>query len=106
MLAIHGAIMPRARIPYAELEYAANLKYPSPLFRNTRILRKDRYNNVKAPTVVYDRSTGNYKAIGWKITILTEQFSGIKDYGKRIGYSTEYKQRVIKDILYNEDLNY
>jgi hypothetical protein len=91
--------MPRARIPYGELQYEVEQKYPFPLYRNVELLRKDRYNGIPAPTVVYDRSTGNYKRIGWKVQIQFEQFAGIREQAF-YGYRTDYKRRVIEDVIF------
>jgi len=90
--------MPRARIPYDELESAIQDKYPFPLYKNVRLLRKERYNNVPTPTVVYDRSTGNYAAIGWKVTVSVEQYEGVVE-DRRYGYLTKYAPSKFTDII-------
>jgi len=91
--------MPRARIPYDELQRLAEKKYPSPLYIDVEVQRKDRTTD-KAPTRVYDRTTGNFAAIGWQVSISFKQFDGIKDmYGE---YEAMYVFRRFNDILFTE----
>ena len=97
--------MPRARIPYDNLDLAAITKYPYPMFKNVRIERKERYNNIPSPTVVYDRSSGNYQRIGFKCTVTLEQFDGLEKDDSRFrprGYVAKYISRRFTDILQPE----
>lgn len=91
--------MPRATIPYDDLEDKAFKKYPFPLFTDVRIDRPSRSNRVKAPTRVYDRATGNFSPIGWKVTVRMKQFNGIVE--RYDGYKTTYQYREIVDILFD-----
>jgi hypothetical protein len=102
--------MPRARIPYEELEAAARKKYPYPIFRNVQVLRRSRYNDIKAPTVVYDRSTGNYARIGFNCQITAEMFAGMVEsapswlgYSRQRGYEVEYNSISFTDVLQPEE---
>ena len=61
--------MPRAKIPYEQLEKLARSKYRSPAFLQPRL-------DGNTPSRVYDRSTGNYAPIGWKVRVLFQQFAG------------------------------
>ena len=60
--------MPRAKIPYEELERKAKRKYPAPAFNDVRLY-------PDTPIRVYDRSTGNYAPIGWKVRVFFRQFT-------------------------------
>lgn len=93
--------MPRATIPYDDLQRLAEEKYPEPLYINVNVTRKDRNSyGVKAPTRVYDRSTGNFAAIGWKVQISMAQFVGVRDNRGR--FETKYQNRFIDDILFTD----
>ena len=103
--------MPRARIPYDELQKAAEEKYPYPAFRYVTVLRRSRYDNVPSPTVVYDRSTGNYKKMGFKCQVTMEVFDGLAasesswlGRSRWNGYQTEYKPVKIIDVLEPVDI--
>lgn len=61
--------MGRATIPYENIEAAVNLLFPWPTFSNVFIEVPRSYNKIKAPTTVYDRRTGNYKAIGYRVYV-------------------------------------
>lgn len=70
--------MPRARIPYGELEKAIREQYPEPLYLNHEIIGKGFIGGF-TPIRVYDRQTGNYKAVGWKLKMQTNRFIGEYD---------------------------
>jgi len=98
--------MPRARIPYEELEAAAREKYPYPVFKDVQVLRRSRYNDIKAPTVVYDRSTGNYAKMGFKCQITAKMFEGMEasevswlGYSRQRGFEVSYKPISFTDVL-------
>jgi hypothetical protein len=91
--------MPRATIPYERLQKLAETKYPEPLFMDVYVLKPDRILKTKTPTRVYDRSTGNFAPIGWKVQIEMRQFDGIEETYR--GYETKYKRRMITDILFD-----
>lgn len=94
--------MPRVRIPYDALIDAARKKYPYPVFRNVTVERRDRYNNIPSPTVVYDRSGGNYAKMGFLCTVVLEEFDGLEvsqSQWRPIGYEVVYTKRRFKDVL-------
>lgn len=84
--------MPRARIPYDDLRKMLRKKYPSPLYANVRL-------DGNTPVRVYDRSTGNFAPIGWKVRIYLEQFVGIG--GNSDKFRTLYETRVIEEVLFD-----
>ena len=69
--------MPRARIPYDEIIQEIRRLYPYPLFSSVAIRTEftDRVRRI-TPTRVYDRSTGNFAAIGWKVAIQGLRYTG------------------------------
>ena len=67
--------MGRATIPYEKLQDVVNRTYGFPSFRNAQVRR----NRANSATRVYDRRTGNYAPIGWRVTIDYEQFFGFSD---------------------------
>lgn len=91
--------MPRATIPYEKLQQLAEKKYPEPLFMDVYVLVPSRTLKVKTPTRVYDRSTGNFAPIGWKVQVEMRQFDGIEETYR--GYVTKYRPRMITDILFD-----
>ena len=70
--------MPRATIPYFDLELKLEKMYPFPVFRRPRIRRKDEFKGF-TPITVYDRSSGNFKPIGYKCSIEYSRFQGEYD---------------------------
>lgn len=91
--------MPRATIDYTALRKALFEKYPQPLYRDVTLLVPRRDNRIKAPTTVYDRATGNYARIGYKVQVRLEQFVGIVDTGYD-GFRAKYEKRSFDDILF------
>ena len=89
--------MPRAAIPYFEIEQTLERMYPRPSNQNIVLIRPQRWNDVKAPTRVYDRSTGNYAPIGWKVTFRREIFFGFDEASVRPLYSERTETILILD---------
>ena len=71
--------MGRATIPYDDLTAKVRQMFPAPGFKNVRIRKPDRYNDLKAPTTIYDRSGGNYARIGYKVSIRYDVFLFISE---------------------------
>ena len=67
--------MPRAKIPYEELQDEIRRRYQPPAFRFPMV----RTNRADSPTRIYDRRTGNYAPIGWRVKIDYQQFFGFPD---------------------------
>ena len=67
--------MGRARIPYEELQREVERRYQRPAFLFPNV----RTNTANSPTRVYDRRTGNYAPIGWRVTVDYQQFFGFSD---------------------------
>ena len=70
--------MPRAKIPYDDIERELRTLYPYPLFREIRIrtrFKGDRIGKV-TPTTVYDRTSGNFARIGYKVAIEGLRYNG------------------------------
>lgn len=70
--------MPRATIPYFELDRELEKLYPYPVFRNPRVIRS-KFLSGSTPRRVYDRSTGNYAPIGWRCKVDMSRFTGSYD---------------------------
>ena len=70
--------MPRATIPYEDLQAELERMFPWPTCR-VRLRRPKRDNNVKAPTTIYDRTGGNFKKIGYRCEIFIEMFTGLSE---------------------------
>jgi len=69
--------MAKAAVPYDELQIAAENMFPEPIFQNIRLLKPKRSNNVRAPTAVYDRTSGAFKKIGYRCLIQGQMVLGI-----------------------------
>lgn len=91
--------MPRAKIDYPALRQALFEKYPQPLYRDVTLLVPRRDNRIKAPTAVYDRTTGNYARIGFKVQVRLEQYVGTVDTGYD-GFRAKYERKSFQDILF------
>ena len=65
--------MPRARIPYSEIDDYISNKYPSPAFVDARRTQFQ----AGAPTTVYDRRTGNFQRIGYLVDVIYELLTGV-----------------------------
>ena len=70
--------MPRATIPYEDIRAQLEYMFPYPTCR-VRLRTPSRYNDVKAPVTVYDRSKGNFGKIGYKCQIVLEMFEGLSE---------------------------
>ena len=72
--------MARARIPYDELQIAAENLFPEPCYiRVTLEGTRRRYSSWEekpTPTVIYDRRTGNYQRIGYRCALSMQRFTG------------------------------
>ena len=84
--------MPRAKIPYQELEKKVRKMFPFPIYRDVFLRKPRRDNNVKAPISVYDRRSGNYKVSGYICQISYEIFQGLDD-GSYYGWGTRYSPK-------------
>jgi hypothetical protein len=71
--------MARATIPYTAIEQKVREMFPYPTYQGIEIIVPTRYNDVKAPTTVYDRRTGNYKSIGYRIRVRLTRFVGFRE---------------------------
>ncbi len=71
--------MGRATIPYEDIKAKLEAMFPWPTYRTVRLRKPDRYNDIKAPTTVYDRSTGNYARAGYKCHVTLERFVGVSE---------------------------
>lgn len=71
--------MARATIPYEDIDAKLSSMFPWPTYRTVYLRKPKRDNNVNAPTTVYDRSTGNYKRIGYRCQVVTERFVGVSE---------------------------
>lgn len=68
--------MARSRIPYTDLETELKKMLKAPIYVRVKLLRPDRYNDLKAPPTIYDRSTGNYARIGYYCDVAYDEFVG------------------------------
>lgn len=68
--------MPRAKIPYEDLQARLESMFPWPTYRTVRLLKPKRDNRIKAPTTVYDREGGNFKRIGYRCQVILERYEG------------------------------
>ena len=86
--------MPRAKIPYQEIEKKVREMYPEPIYRKVYLKKPHRSNNVKAPISVYDRRSGNYKVSGYICEVKYEIFQGL-DSGSYYGWGTRYESEEV-----------
>ena len=71
--------MARATIPYEDIQAKLESMFPWPTYKTVRIRKPRRDNNVKAPTSVYDRSTRNFKSMGYRTQVILERFEGLSE---------------------------
>jgi hypothetical protein len=86
--------MPRAKIPYDELQDELEKMYPFPVYRNPRIRPKSVYKGY-TPITVYDRSKGNFATIGYRAMIEFSRFQGEYDSVMNPVFRQEMKEVVI-----------
>jgi len=88
--------MPRAKIPYDALEEQLDALFPPPAFRRAEILRPTRARTgrkkIRAPTTIYDRSSGNYAVIGYMTMVRYQELTDV-DYDEYNGLYTRYTTR-------------
>ena len=87
--------MPRAPIPYFDIEQKLERMYPRPSNRNIVLARPTRDNMVRAPIRVYDRTTGNYAPIGFRVTVYREVFFGFAEGTVRPEYIPRTEEVVV-----------
>ena len=89
--------MARTKIPYDYFRNYIAKRYPMPAFQS-RFLVKD-YGGRQATTPVraYDRSSGNYTAIGWFVEVQFSILVGITDRN----LLPEYENR--RDLIFIPD---
>jgi len=80
--------MGRATIPYENIDSAVHLLFPWPTYSNVILDVPRSFNKTKAPTTVYDRRTGNYKAIGYRVFVSRTRISGFDDQFRAV-YTTD-----------------
>jgi hypothetical protein len=71
--------MARATIPYEDIQAKLETMFPWPTYKTVRIRKPRRDNEVRAPTSVYDRRTGNFKSMGYRVQIILERFVGLSE---------------------------
>lgn len=74
--------MPRAAIPWEQLQKAADLLFPPPIYRNILVIKPHygfRTNHIKAPKTLYHRQNGKYIPIGYNVLVQGWQMMGIDD---------------------------
>lgn len=86
--------MPRAKIPYEELEIKLGEMYPYPIYRRPRLRLKGEYQGF-TPVTVYDRSKGNFGVIGYRVMAEFTRFQGTYDNAMNPEFRTEMKQVVL-----------
>ena len=68
--------MARAAIPWNKIEKSARKVFPKPIYEDIFVFRPNRNNDLKAPTTVYDRTTGNYAVIGYNVMVHRDMLTG------------------------------
>ena len=68
--------------------------YPFPVFRSPRIRKKDEFMGY-TPITVYDRSTGNFKPIGYRCSVEYSRFQGVYDQVMNPVFREEIQEVVI-----------
>ena len=68
--------MARAAIPWRKIEASAKKMFVQPIYESYWVEKPTRYNELKAPTTVYDRTSGNYAVIGYNVMVVRDQFTG------------------------------
>lgn len=53
--------------------------FPEPTFRSVRLRAPSRENNLKAPTTIYDRRSGNFKTIGYRCSVVYQRFEALSE---------------------------
>ena len=71
--------MPRAKIPYEYFREFLERRYPRPAFQSKFLVKDYGGRNVQTPVRAYDRSSGNYTAIGWFVEVQVSILEGIND---------------------------
>jgi len=88
--------MPRAKIPYDAIRSKLRSMFPEPAYRFIRLRIPDRYNKIKAPTTIYDRTSGNFQTIGYRCDVVYEIFTGFSS-DLRAEYS-QVRKKILVEI--------
>ena len=91
--------MPRAAIPYDELEKQVKKMVPYPTFRLARFRKPTRQNDVRAPQTIYSRVDGKFTVIGYKVSVIVERFTGFSDDLQRGIFDQERKEVIVQIYL-------
>lgn len=85
-------------IPYETLQKALNDKYPWPVHRNVKLLDKSDFGGT-TPVRVYDRSSGNFSPIGYRVTVSMLRFNG--KYAAAM--NPQYDDLTFQDIILTDE---
>lgn len=68
--------MARAKIPYEDIKAAVDSLFPWPTFNDVKLDVPRSFNETKAPTTVYDRRSGNFSKIGYRVYVWRSRIDG------------------------------
>jgi len=89
--------MARAKIPYEDIQARLEAMFPWPTYQTVRMRKPTRENNVRAPTTVYDRRSGNFQRIGYRVSVTLERFVGLSENLSR-GQFIQERMNVIVEV--------
>ena len=70
--------MARAKIPYAYFRRYLSERFPRPAYESRFLVSDYAKLESKSPIRVYDRSSGNFKAVGWFVDVQYSVFTGFR----------------------------
>lgn len=89
--------MARAKIPYDYFRNYLEIRFPRPAYDSRFLVSDYAMTDSKTPVRVYDRTSGNFKAVGWFVEVQYGIFTGFRQ--NTVG--PEYEQR--REMLFIPD---
>jgi len=71
--------MARAKIPYDYFRDYLETRFPRPAYDSRFLVSDYTRTQGNTPVRVYDRSSGNFKAVGWFVKVQYSVFTGFSD---------------------------
>ena len=89
--------MARAKIPYDYFREYLKIRFPRPAYDSRFVVSDYAKTQSKTPVRVYDRSSGNFKAVGWFVEVQYSIFTGFYENSVEAEYENKREMLFIPD---------
>ena len=89
--------MARAKIPYDYFRDYLEIQFPRPAYDSRFLVSDYARLGSKTPVRVYDRSSGNFKAVGWFVEVQYSIFTGFRENSVVAEYENKREMLFIPD---------